>query len=77
MKKPGLPLDAHKALGAELKALNRRLIEIECHILNAYPLPVIRGVKRAQAGILALRNALDQEVDKEHPTAEGTTGIYW
>jgi hypothetical protein len=55
MRKRGLSLEAHNALGEALKALSRRLVEIECNILNAYPLRVARGAKRVQAGPLPRR----------------------
>jgi hypothetical protein len=78
-KKPGLTLDEHTELGAELAAMRERLGKITVQLSHAYPNPVAGLAVRAQADLDRLRSKLDEMVFREHPglSTKSNSKVYY
>jgi hypothetical protein len=74
MKKKNLIIDDHRRLGAELKAMRDRLVEITVRLGGAYGLSdrIVITADRTWREIDELRSALDNEILTNYPTMPGS-----
>ena len=76
-RKPGLTLDEHRALGAELQAIRDRLVKITVITGNSYPAKVGRCASRAVETIDKLRSELDNRMFAENPNNGMMANVYY
>ena len=76
--KPGLSMDQHRALAADLREMEGRLERIVADIERAYPIgsPVQRRTRGLLTKIVRLRWALAYEVTWDHPREPGVHELY-
>jgi uncharacterized protein YozE (UPF0346 family) len=77
-KKPGLTVDEHKALGAELHAMRTRLMHLYVESTHKYPKnsPVARHLAGSFNRLDQARSALDDCLAREHPADFDTRTYY-
>lgn len=63
--KPPLTLDEHRALGAELYAINERLVALFGDLADRYPHRVAETASRAANGVAALRSLMEDVMFRE------------
>lgn len=78
MVKPGLTLEEHRLLGADLSAMQARLTSVVVQIGNSYPVDakVVRRVNHVSDALSDARCELDKLVFQEHDW-EATPEIYY
>ena len=76
--KPGLSMEQHRALAADLRAMEEKLEKIVADIERAYPIgsPVQRRTRGLLTKITRLRWALAYEVMWDHPREPGVHELY-
>ena len=75
-KKPGLTIDQHNELGAELLSIREQLMKIKTVISEAYPFKLSDPLQKALSIIVHLRAELDSKVAEENKDME-TVHIYY
>ena len=76
--KPGLSMEQHRALAADLRTMEDRLTQIVADIERAYPIgsPVQARTKGLLRKVSRLRWALSYEVTHDHPGEKGVHEMY-
>jgi hypothetical protein len=81
-RKPGLTLEEHKAIGAELKAMSERLAKLSVQVTTAYSVSSrhggysISGIHKAAKGVDSARCWLEECLFDDCP-ADADTSIYY
>lgn len=80
-KKPGLTLERHKEIAAELKDINHRLQALAVEFGNAYPLAGETGaahqwLTKAYKAVGAARGFAESNMFREHPES-ATIHVYY
>ena len=77
--KPGLSMDQHRALAADLREMEGRLERIVADIERAYPIgsPVQARTKGLLRKVSRLRWALSYEITHDHPREPGVHDLYY
>lgn len=76
-KKPGLTLEQHEKLGAELLTMRDRIGEILELVSTAYPFKISNPLHKAQDIIDRLRANLDSKVAEENKGNKKALNIYY
>lgn len=76
-KRPGLTLEEHDQLGAELRQMRNRLLTISVQLSNRYTKPFGRQCDQAIAALDKLRSDLEGQMSHENPRLEEPTRVYY
>ena len=78
MKKKGLTIERHEAIGKEMKTMSRQLNTVCIEVANAYPLKSrqVLQLGKSDKALQHARNKLDNRMFREHGE-KSDPGIYY